>query len=340
MPGSFVQPLFKVVPNHTGMSNACQVFVDVYYVQTMYNIKQAAARAGVTVPVLRAWERRYGIVAPARSAGGYRQFDDASVARVRVMRGLVDDGWSPSAAASAILSGDVPVPPGEATRTPGTRSKPTPGSIEVATEADPATVLSRRFVEAARTMAPEAVDAVLDDLFARGSFERVVTDLLFPALEELGEAWAREDVSVAGEHLASGAVLRRLGLALEAAGSIDGRGPRVLVGLPPGGRHELGALAFAVAARRAGLSVAYLGPDLPVEDWVRAAGDAGAAVIGVVVARDRAAAGEVARRLHETYPALVIAFGGPAAPSAPDATRLPRRLADSVTALQEAMRAA
>ena len=75
----------------------------------MYNIKQAAARAGVTVPVLRAWERRYGIVRPARSTGGYRQFDEDSVARVRTMRALVDEGWSPSAAAAAILDGSVPV---------------------------------------------------------------------------------------------------------------------------------------------------------------------------------------------------------------------------------------
>jgi MerR family transcriptional regulator, light-induced transcriptional regulator len=46
----------------------------------------------------------------------------------------------------------------------------------------------------------------------------------------------------------------------------------VLVGLPPGSRHELGALAFATAARRAGLAVLYLGRDLRIDDWVRAAG--------------------------------------------------------------------
>ena len=80
-----------------------------YHAQTMYNIKQAAARAGVTVPVLRAWERRYGIVDPARTASGYRQFDDAAVARILAMRRLVGAGWAPSAAAAAILSGEVPV---------------------------------------------------------------------------------------------------------------------------------------------------------------------------------------------------------------------------------------
>ena len=61
----------------------------------MYTIKQAAARAGLTVPVLRAWERRYGIVSPARTPSGYRLYDDAAIARVSAMRRLVDDRDGP-----------------------------------------------------------------------------------------------------------------------------------------------------------------------------------------------------------------------------------------------------
>ena len=93
--------------NLARMFRTCQAFVVRYHAQTMYNIKQAAAMAGVSVPVLRAWERRYGIVSPPRTASGYRQFDNAAVARVRTMRELVGEGWSPSAAAAAILSGEV-----------------------------------------------------------------------------------------------------------------------------------------------------------------------------------------------------------------------------------------
>ena len=46
--------------------------------------------------------------------------------------------------------------------------------------------------------------------------------------------------------------------AFEAAGWRS-RSPSVLVGLPAGSRHELGALAFAVTAKRRGLDVHYLG---------------------------------------------------------------------------------
>ena len=66
----------------------------------MYTIKEAAARTGLSVPVLRAWERRYGVVSPTRTPGGYRLYDEAALARLRSMRRLIDDGWSASAASS------------------------------------------------------------------------------------------------------------------------------------------------------------------------------------------------------------------------------------------------
>ena len=62
----------------------------------MYTISEAADRAGVSAELLRAWERRYEIVTPRRTAAGYRLYDEAAIGRVRAMRGLVDEGWTPS----------------------------------------------------------------------------------------------------------------------------------------------------------------------------------------------------------------------------------------------------
>jgi methylmalonyl-CoA mutase cobalamin-binding subunit len=301
----------------------------------MYNIKQAAARAGVTVPVLRAWERRYGIVHPDRSSSGYRQFDDAAIARVRTMRLLVDAGWSPSAAAAAILAGTAPLAPTPAQ--PADDPVLPNAAAAAGAAAAESTVTSARFVDAARAMDPTAVGQALDDIFTRGSFEPVATRFLFPALQALGEAWARGDVTVGAEHMASNAVQRRLAQALEAAGSIADPRRRVVVGLPPGSRHELGALAFAVAARRAGLDVTYLGADLPVDDWVRATAGAGAAVIGVVAPRDRGPALEVARRLRVEHPGLVVALGGRAAQRSVGFLVLPDDLAAAAAAVTNAM---
>src|SRR6187455_1787023 len=68
----------------------------------MYTISEAAERAGVSVDVMRAWERRYGVVTPERTAAGYRLYDLATIDRIRAMRHLVEEGWSPSAAAARV----------------------------------------------------------------------------------------------------------------------------------------------------------------------------------------------------------------------------------------------
>jgi methylmalonyl-CoA mutase cobalamin-binding subunit len=250
---------------------------------------------------------------------------------------MVESGWSPSAAAAAILEGRAPADAMGAGHDGGSPDA-SAGAVDVERGlGSPAVELGEALVRAAGTMDAEAVDRVLDDLFSRGSFERVASDLLFPALRRLGDAWASGEVTVAGEHLASSAVHRRLGHALESAGSADRAGVRLVVGLPPGGRHELGALAFAVAARRAGLAVSYLGADLPATDWVGAVDGADAAVIGVVTGRDRRAALEVARAIRAAAPAIVVAFGGAAAPEEPGVLRLGESLTEAVGAVSRAL---
>lgn len=288
----------------------------------MYKIKQAAMRAGVSVPVLRAWERRYGIVAPLRTAAGYRLYDDAAVSRVRTMRRMVVEGWSPSTAAEAILSGDAagePVPGGG-----GGEAFPEVVAGERPLDDMPAARRDRdhaieAFVTAAATFDQAGVEATLDDMFARGSFEQAAGAYVLPAMVALGRAWAAGDVDVAAEHGASHAVLRRLAGAYQAASRSAADGT-VLVGLGPGGRHEVGALAFSVAARRAGIPAFYLGPDLPEDEWVHAATSthARAAVIGVVTGADVEPAHRVVAALHAADPGLLVALGGRAAAEAAD----------------------
>ena len=300
----------------------------------MYTIKQAAARTGVAVPTLRAWERRYGIVAPTRTPAGYRLYDEAALARLASMRRLVDSGWTASNAARAVLES----------------SSGTAGNGQDAAAAAPDGARSNlvdRFLAAAAAIDAPGVEATLDEMFASGSFERVAEAHLLPALAALGDAWAQGRVSVAAEHAASHAVQRRLASAFQAAGAPVAWRGTVLVGLPPGARHELGALAFGVAARRAGLPVLYLGPDLPVADWVRTAAGTGAAaaVIGAISTDDAAPAAAVADALAAAVPDLVVAFGGRGAPHDPGSATngrpivLPDRLSEAVQVLAAALRA-
>lgn len=273
----------------------------------MYTIKRAAELTGLSVATLRAWERRYGVVTPARTEGGYRLYDAAAVRALTVMNSLVQEGWTPKLAAGETerrLNAEESVPP-----SPG-------GALP-----EPVATLSadERFLEAAVRLDPVALSDLLDEVFARGSFERVVDGWLMPALISLGQAWSEGRVTVAGEHMASYAVLRRLAAAYEAAGSPVG-GARVLVGLPPRARHELGLLAFATAARRAGLATVYVGADLPAEDWSTAVSTQGAvaAVLAAPTVDDITGLRDVVADLRAHHPDLVIAIGGGLQDDAPD----------------------
>ena len=228
----------------------------------MYTIKRASEMVGVPVATLRAWQRRYRVVEPRRSDSGYRLYSAADIAKLRSMQALVASGWSPKEAA-AVVSDDSDL---KAERDDLERDQP-PRSRSSLRASAPTLDL----VAAAAALDPSAVTQLLDERFATGSFEHVVDGWLLPELDRLGMAWADGGVTVAGEHMAAGAVQRRLSAAFDAAALDGARSPLLLTGLPPGCRHELGILAFATAARRQGLAVVHLGSDLPLADWLTAA---------------------------------------------------------------------
>lgn len=284
----------------------------------MYTIKRAAEITGIPVATLRAWERRYEIVEPGRTDSGYRLYDAEAVRALTVMNSLVQQGWSPRLAAAETKRRLRTAPFGRSRRALRSADAPLPDRPDepAAQEVGDVDLL----VEAAAELDAAGVTEILDDAFSRGSFEAVVDSWLLPAMRALGDAWSDGRVSVAGEHLVSYAVQRRLAAAYEAAAHRTD-GARIVVGLPPGSRHELGLLAFATAARRAGLSTVYVGADLPAEDWSTAveANDALAAVIAVPVAGDLRALREVVARLEESHPDLLIAVGGRMQSNAPEA---------------------
>ena len=304
----------------------------------MYTIKEASARSGVGIPLLRAWERRYGVVAPRRTAAGYRLYDDEAIDRLRAMRQLIGGGWSAQQAAERI--GSLPGEELRALAAPAEAADDAPVS-PAALDGGGTDALVVRLVAAARDLDAGELEAALDEAFASGRFEAVADRIVMPALRAIGEAWAREEVTVAGEHTASHAILRRLAMAYEAAGEPHADRP-ILVGLGPGGRHELGALAFATAARRAGLPVLYLGPDLPPESWTSAALSrrSRAAVIGVPTRADVPRARAVIDALRSVPGGLLIAVGGQEASrlgGSADLLHLDGDIGESVAALRAAV---
>ena len=275
----------------------------------MYTIKQASVRTGVGIPLLRAWERRYGIPTPERTASGYRLYDERSIDRVRRMHALVESGWSPSQAARSILEA-----PEDATSAPPAEGHSLAGVRATALFDVPAGHSLAGFRAAAARLDELAMERLINDAFAALGVDEALERFLLPAVASVGDAWALGELDVAAEHAATNVVMRKLAGLYDAASATGGEIDCV-IGLPPGSRHEVGALAFAVACRRAGLRVRYLGADVPLESWLAIARDQPRAtlVLAAVTSSEARDASGVASAVLAARPGTRVAVGGKAA---------------------------
>jgi len=220
-------------------------------------IGELSRRVGVSEHVLRAWESRYGLLKPARSAGGYRLYSEDDQSRVRRMQAHLADGLAAAQAARAAIADE---PAGRIARA-GAEARSRADLV------DSADALRRALDE----MDEPGAESVLDRLLTDFTVESVLRDVLVPYLHELGERWEHGAVSVGQEHFASHVVRGRMaGLA---RGWGNGRGPRALLACPPGELHEMALLAFGIVLNRNGWRVGYLGANTPMLDLIQVASE-------------------------------------------------------------------
>ena len=212
-------------------------------------IGELSRRVGVSPELLRAWERRYGLLHPARTAGGLRLYSAEDERRVRAMQAHVESGLSAAEAARLASAG------------------------ESATSAvDQGDAIQRGVSElraALDAIDADAAHAVLDGLVASFTLDTVLAGVVLPYLRELGERWQRGEASVAQEHFASNLLRARL-LAL-ARGWERGEGRIALLACAPGEQHDLPLIAFGLALRSRGWRIVFLGADSPAASVAEAA---------------------------------------------------------------------
>jgi DNA-binding transcriptional MerR regulator len=224
---------------------ACQIFVQILYSEAMsetghLRIGELSRRTGVSVDLLRAWEKRYGLLDPDRSDGGFRLYSDEDVARVRSMQAHLADGLAAAEASRRALEN---------------------GGSE-AVDGDLVAQSKRELADALAGFSEGRANAVLDRLLGALSVDAMLTEVVLPYLHELGEAWERGEATVAQEHFASNVVRGRLlGLG---RGWGEGSGPHALLACAPGEQHDLGLIAFGIALRNRGWRITYLGQDTPL----------------------------------------------------------------------------
>jgi DNA-binding transcriptional MerR regulator/methylmalonyl-CoA mutase cobalamin-binding subunit len=257
-----------------------------------YSLRAVVRTTGLSEHVLRAWERRYGVVAPGRTPGGTRRYSEMDVARLALLRQGVDAGHSIGALATL-----------------------SDAEIRRLLDARPAPPTSRldELLAAVQAFDAREIERLLStQLHALGP-RAFASEVVAPLLYELGARWERGELPISAEHMTTSAIRSLLGVSLRASGAALGL-PPVLVTTPAGEVHEFGALIAAVAAVAAGGNAIYLGSDLPQEEVALAAERLGAAAVALsVVTLDRGAGLAYLRGLRERLaPDVQIWIGGSA----------------------------
>jgi MerR family transcriptional regulator, light-induced transcriptional regulator len=272
-------------------------------------MRRVVLRTGLKPDVLRAWERRYGVVAPIRSEGGQRLYSDEDVERLSLLTRAVSGGRAISQVAKlplrtlrGIVEEDANAP------------RFTPAPVQsIPSE-------SRASVHDAALAAIESFDSAKLESVLRGAVLRFGIDAMLdgvigPLLITIGSRWRAGMLGPAQEHLAT-AVLRRMLNWMMENGPLPAGSPALVVATLTGQAHELGAMLAAAAASSEGWRVVYLGSNLPPAEIAAATVRTRASAIAlsfVYPADDPAIAGAL-RELHATAPAkTTILAGGSAA---------------------------
>jgi DNA-binding transcriptional MerR regulator/methylmalonyl-CoA mutase cobalamin-binding subunit len=268
-----------------------------------YRIHIASEFSGVRVELIRAWERRYGVLSPRRTPSGYRVYTDRDVALLRRLKQLTEQGVSISEAATMLpqLLAEI-----DAAR-PSLPPSPEPSPDNVAAWCE-------EVLAAVEALDQRRVSETLDEVLAALSPLKAYEEVLAPLQREVGDRWHRGVFSVGQEHLVTQEVRARLISLLHSAPNQGRR--HALLACFPEEQHEMGLLGMALRMRHAGMTVTLLGQRTPTEEVVRMARALKVDLVGLSAVVDTGPQDfeEVLTRVvKELSPAMALWVGGQAA---------------------------
>lgn len=225
-----------------------------------YNLKAVVNETGLKPDTLRAWERRYGLPNPHRTAGGHRLYSERDVDLLKWLIARQEEGLSISRAIDLWkqIEADGRDPLVEMQSSSG---EPAP-VVTTVSPGDNIAALRQAWIDACLDFDERRADSVLAEAFALFPTETVCFSLLQKGLSEIGMGWYEGRVTIQQEHFASALAIRRLET-MVASTPPPTRNGRILAACPSEERHTFSLLLITLLLRRNGWDVVYLGANVP-----------------------------------------------------------------------------
>jgi DNA-binding transcriptional MerR regulator len=214
-----------------------------------YSIKELENLSGIKAHTIRIWEKRYGIIVPARTETNIRYYSDNNLKRLLNIAILNRYGMRISTIAKL------------------SDSEMNEKVINVSSDTSNAETNIENLVVAMVEMDEHKIDRIFSRYIMHEGFEKSVTNLIFPFFEKIGLLWQTGSINPAHEHFVSNIFRQKLIVAIDNVVIPENKNvKKFILFLPEGEYHELALLYYNYLIKKSGKKVYYLGNAVPYLD--------------------------------------------------------------------------
>lgn len=213
-----------------------------------YSIKDLEKLSGIKAHTIRIWEKRYGIVKPARTGTNRRVYSDAELRKLINIAFLNRNGYKISRIASMSL-------------------KEIEENVSFLTH-DNSRGDNRidSLIIAMLKLDELSFNKLLTNYILNHGFENSFIRVIFPFLRRVGTLWMTGAVTPGQEHFVSSLIQRKLLFSIETYTQRPKEGgKKILLFLPENELHDISLLFYTYIAKKNGHDVLYLGSMTPLD---------------------------------------------------------------------------
>ncbi|MBI5943320.1 MAG: B12-binding domain-containing protein [Chloroflexi bacterium] len=224
-----------------------------------FNLKVVLNETGLPADTLRAWERRYGLPLPQRTAGGHRLYSQFDIETIRWLLARQAEGLSISHAVDMwneqLASGSDPLAGAASSALTVARAGAPTSSLEA---------MRSDWLSACLKYETSHAEQILNQAFAANSVEVACVEIVMRGMSEIGGLWHQGKATVQQEHFTSEIATRKL-QALISATPPPARNEAILLACPPNEGHAFPLLLLTLFLRRRGWNAIHLGANVPID---------------------------------------------------------------------------
>ncbi len=275
--------------------------------EPLFNIGVVSRMTGISIANLRAWERRYHFPEAKRTEGGHRLYSEYDLYKLQWVKTKIRSGMQTASAInlfrhqekvhqSELITTDIQEVQEEKIQESYSFDIILPSLID--------TLVNKNLTEA---------DEILGNLIAIYTPEVLLTELITPALAEIGEKWQRSEISISIEHLTTNYLRHKTLIWMLSSPPVKPVRP-ILLACAPQEWHEGSLLILGTLLRRRQWPIAYLGQSVPLSDLAKYIEEKNPSLVVLVAMMEEAA--HALEYLPQyipfsgEFPRPIIGFGG------------------------------